>query len=165
MRHSSLNYCCKVNRQGSTVFETALVMPVYLLFIFVLLEFGHAMMVNNTIRSACRDGARIGTVEGTTTEMVQQRVEEVLASAVKPMHVQVFVKNANALDFGNPPTSDKAIEELPDLELTEAETRQLFVVRAKVPYQEVAILPVNFPLVGPFLQEVELTGQAFMRHE
>ena len=56
-------------------------------------------------------------------------------------------------------------DELPDLELTEAETRQLFVVRAKVPYQEVAILPVNFPLVGPFLQELELAGQAFMRHE
>ena len=115
------------------MFETALVMPVYLLFVFVLLEFGHAMMVNNTIRRACRDGARIGTVEGTTTQMVQQRVEEVLASAVKPMHVQVFVKNANAFDVGDPPTSDKAIEELPDLELTEAETRQLFVVRALKP--------------------------------
>ena len=70
------------------MFETALVMPVYLLFIFVLLEFGHAMMVNNTIRSACRDGARIGTVEGTTTEMVQQRFKEVCS----PGH---FVKIRN----------------------------------------------------------------------
>ncbi len=165
MRQTYRNYYCKVNRQGSTVFEAALVMPVYLLFVFVLLEFGHAMMVNNTIRSACRDGARIGTVEGTTTQMVQQRVEEVLASAVNPVHVQVFVKNANAFDVGDPPTSDEAIEKLPDLELIEAETRQLFVVRAKVPYQQVAILPVNLPLAGSFLQGVELTGQAFMRHE
>ena len=156
---------CKVARQGSTAIEAALIMPVYLLFIFVLLELGHAMMINNTIRSACRDGARIGTVEGTSTQMVQQRVEKVLGSAVNLMHVQVFVKNADAFDDGTPPASGDGIEELPDLELREAETRQLFVVRVKVPYQEVAILPVNLPLIGPFLQGVELAGQAFMRHE
>ena len=138
---------------------------VYLLFVFVLLELGHAMMINNTIRSACRDGARMGTVAGTSTQMVQHRVEEVLGSAVNPVHVRVFVKNANVFDDGTPPTGSDGIEELPDLELTEAETRQLFVVRAKIPYQDVAILPVNFPVIGSFLQRVELTGQAFMRHE
>ena len=97
--------------------------------------------------------------------MVQHRVEELLGSAVNPMHVQIFVKNADAFDDGTPPTSGDGIEELPDLELREAETRQLFVVRVKVPYQEVAILPVNLPLIGPVLQGVELAGQAFMRHE
>jgi hypothetical protein len=72
--------------------------------------------------------------------------------------VQIFVKNASSFDGGS--TAQGAeLEELPDIELSDTDSRTLFVVRAKVPYGSVAIVPM------PFLENVEIDAQAFMRHE
>ena len=60
-------------RRGTTVVETALVLPVFLLFVLGLIELGHAMMVSNVLRSACRQAARIGSTEGNTTAEVRSR--------------------------------------------------------------------------------------------
>lgn len=153
-------------RFGTTIVETALVLPIYLMFIFALIELGHAVMVNNLIRSACRTAARMGSTEGRTTADVEALVSQILARAIDPNVVDIMVKNADVYDSGGtPPTTSEGIEELPGLELSDAETRQMFLVRASVPYLSVAILPINVPYVGAFLKEIELSGQAFMRHE
>ena len=153
-------------RRGTAAVEAALVLPVFMLFIFALIEFGHAMMVNNVIRSACRDGARYGSTEGISTSDVENRVSQVVSGAVDPSHVQIYVKNADIYDDGGtPPTTGEGIEALPDLELTEAESRQMFLVRAKVDYYNAAIVPIDLPILGPFLKNITLEGQAFMRHE
>ena len=154
------------SRLGTTAVEAAIVLPVFLAFVFALLEFGHAQMVNNLMRKACREGARLGSTEGNTTAEVQAAVRQVLASAIDPNQLQVFVKNASVYDGGGPlPLTGPEIEALPNLELSEAEPRQMFLVRAKVPYQDIAIVPICIPYVGHFLDSVELQGQAFMRHE
>lgn len=154
------------DRHGTTAVEAALVLPIYILFVLAILEFGHAMMVSNVMRSACRAGARQGSTEGQSTAAVQARVEQVLGGAVNPDKVQVFVKNAGVFDgSGTVPASGSDIESLPDIELSDAESRQLFLVRAKVNYHDVAILPIDLPVLGPFLKNVTLDGQAFMRHE
>ena len=143
-----------------------MVLPVYLLFVFAILEFGHAMMVSNVMRSACRAGARLGSTEGQSTAAVEARVAEVIGGAVDPNKVQVFVKNADVYDDGGtPPTTGSGIEALPDIELTDAESRQMFLVRATVDYNDIAIVPIHLPILGPFLENVTLEGQAFMRHE
>ena len=57
----------------------------------------------------------------------------------------------------NPAAIDYSM--LSDLELSDAESRQLFVVHLQVEYNEVGI-------VGPyFLDGITLTGQSLMRHE
>ena len=155
----------RTERHGTTAIEAALVMPVYLLFIFALLEFGHAMMVNNVMRSACRAGARLGSTEGQSTSDVEARVRQVLSGAVNPNDVQIFVKDAGVFDSGGAPSSGEGVEALPNLEVSEAESRQMFVVRVKAAYSDVAIVPIEIPLLGTFLKEIELSGQAFMRHE
>ena len=53
---------------------------------------------------------------------------------------------------------------MPSIELNNAEPRQLFMVRARINYRDVAIVP-NIPYLGNFLDDVTLEGQAFMRHE
>jgi hypothetical protein len=151
-------------RRGTTVVETALVLPVFLLFVMGLIELGHAQMVKNVLRSACRQAARIGTTEGNTTADVQSRVIDVLDSAVDPEFVEVFVKDASSFDEGGATTDGGELEALPSIELAEAEPRQLFLVRAKVHYNDIAIVP-NIPYLGNFLEDVVLEGQAFMRHE
>lgn len=148
------------SRNGTTVVETAFVLPVFLFFVLALIEFGHAQMVNNTLRSACRAGARLGSTEGRSTAEVKQHVRNVLGSAIDVNAVQVFVKNGQDFDDGGSvPESGEGFESKPDIELDGAEPRQLFFIRAKVDYNDIALVPM------PFMDGVTLQGQAFMRHE
>lgn len=152
-------------RRGTTVVETALVLPVFLLFVLGLIELGHAQLVKHVLRASCRQAARMGTTEGKTTANVRTRVLEVLGTVVDADSVEVFVKDASPYDAGGtPPEGGSELEALADIELSEAEPRQLFMVRAKIEYGDVAIVP-NIPYLGAFLDDVVLEGQAFMRHE
>src|SRR5262249_48191994 len=107
----------------------------------------------------------MGSTDGVTSAQVKASVIQQLGTVVPTGAVTVYVKNANAYDNGStPPTSDSAIEALPDLELTAATERQLYLVRAKIPYHNVAIIP-NIPILGHFLDSYLIDGEAFMRHE
>jgi hypothetical protein len=153
------------NRGGTTVVETALVLPVFLLFMLGIIELGHAQMVKNVLRSACRQAARIGSTEGNSTSEVRDRVLQVLGSTIDPELIDVYVKDASPFDDGgDPPEGGQELEALSDIELADAEPRQLFMIRAKVHYSDIAIVP-NVPYIGRFLDDVVIEGQAFMRHE
>ncbi len=150
----------KATRQGTTTVETAVVLPVFLLLLFAIFEFGHAQFINNLLNSACRNAARMGAVEGTTTAQVENRVNQTLATVVPGDAVSVFVKDATVYDSaGSVPDTGSGLEDLPSVELSDAEPRTLFVVRARVAYSDIAIVPM------PFLEDVILDAQAFMRHE
>ncbi|MCA9235373.1 MAG: pilus assembly protein [Planctomycetales bacterium] len=147
-------------RRGTTVVETAVVLPVFLFLFLAIIEFGHAQMVANILNSACRVGARMGSTEGVSTADITARVNQTLGTAVDPANVSVFVKDASAFDSASPPdTTGVSIEALPDLEVDDAEPRQMFVVRAKVAYNDIALVPMDF------MNGVVLETQAFIRHE
>jgi hypothetical protein len=153
------------SRHGTTVVETALVLPVFLLFVLGLIELGHAMMVKHVLQSACRQAARIGSTEGHTTADVTAKTLAVLSPVVETNFVTVYVKDAGTFDSSaSPSTTGSDLESMPNIELTDADPRKLFMVRAKVKYQDIAIVP-NIPYLGSFLDDVTLEGQAFMRHE
>ena len=153
-------------RRGTTAVETAFVLPVFLLFVLGIIEFGHAQMVNHLLRSACRTGVRIGSTDGISTAQVKQRVLDHLSSAINPSAVTVYVKNASVYDQGGTaPTSASALEALPDIELSDAESRTLFLVRAIVNYNDVSVVPLSIPFLGNYLDNLNLQGQAFTRHE
>jgi hypothetical protein len=154
----------RLQRQGTTVVETALVLPVFLVFVLGIIELGHAQMVKNLLRSACREGARYGSTENHTTAQVTQRVRDVIGAAVEPNLIQIYVKDASIFDGSGSSTTGQALEGLPAIELGTAAPRSMFLVRAKVHYEDIAIVP-NIPFLGSFLDEVVLEGQAFMRHE
>jgi hypothetical protein len=148
------------SRRGTTIVETAVVLPVFLLLLLAIFEFGHAQLINNVLNSACRNAARLGAVEGTTTAQIEQIAVQSLGTVVPAGSVTVFVKDASVFDSaGSTPISGSDLESLPDIEVADAEPRTLFVVRAWVAYNDVAIVPM------PFLSSVILDGQSFMRHE
>jgi Flp pilus assembly protein TadG len=145
-------------RLGTTMVEVAVVLPVFLVFVFGLVEYGRLQMVNHMLKTACRAAARMGSTDGIDTATVQARVSQIMASAIDSTKLTVIVKNAGVFDeSGNPPASDVA--SLPDIELTEAEPRQLFLVRASVAYNDIALAPFSI------LEGARLHGQSFMRHE
>jgi hypothetical protein len=156
---------CIAMRRGTTIVETAVVLPVFLLFVLALIELGHAQMVKHVLRSACRQAARVGSTEGNSTSEVRQRALNLLSSCVDEEHVQIYIKDASSFDSGGaPPSTGTQLEGMANIELTDAAPRQLFMVRAKVRYEDIAIVP-NIPYLGSFLDHVVLEGQAFMRHE
>ena len=146
-------------RAGTTVVETAVVLPVFLLFVFAIFEFSHAQLVINMINDSCRNGARVGAVEGTTTSQVVTAINDVLKTVVPEDSMEIFVKDATVFDTGTPPETGSGIEALPDVELSNAEPRQMFAIRVRVHYNDIALVPM------PFMKDAILDGQAFMRHE
>ena len=100
-----------------------------------------------------------GAVEGTSTAQVAARINDTMTPVVAPENLSIFVNDASIYDMGTPPTTASGIEGLPGVELSSVEPRQMFVVRATLPYNDIALVPM------PFLKNVVLYSQAFMRHE
>jgi len=147
-------------RRGTSAVEAAFVLPILFFFVLAIIEFGHAQMVANLMQSACRSGARLGSTEGTTTAQVTQRVHQTLGSAVSTDSLNVFVNDASSMDTPDSDGSDASeIEAMPGVEVANAEPRQLIVVRATIPYNDIALVPM------PFMNGVVLGGQSFIRHE
>jgi Flp pilus assembly protein TadG len=147
-------------RRGTAAVEAAIVLPVYFLLLLGIIEFGHAQMVVNLLQGGCRAGARMGSTAGPTTANVVSHVKEVLGAGVNASKVTIYVQDAGALDTGGTwPTTDAQVQALPAIEVSTAKERQMFVVRASVPYNSIAVVPM------PFLKNYKLSAQCFMRHE
>jgi len=144
---------------GSTLVETAIILPVFFLFLFALFEVGHAYMVVNVLNAAATKAAREGIAEGVTTATVSARVLSTLSTAFDTSTVTVYVKDAGVFDTPgiDPTTIDYA--NLPSIQLINADPRQLFVVRVEVPYDTIAIFSPKW------ITGLTLKGQAVMRHE
>jgi len=148
------------NRRGTYIVEFAIVFPVFMMFITALIEFGHANLAINSLNNAARIGARMGTVQSITTAQVRTRVGEIMSSALRnTAAVHVYVKDASTFDTANVNPANIQYTSLPDIELSNAEASQMFLVRVEVPYNSVALIP-------PFwARNLNLAGQAVMRHE
>jgi hypothetical protein len=148
-------------RRGTAAVEFAMVLPVFLVFVFGLAEYGKAQMTANMLQNACRDAARWGSTEGVTTSEVQQRVRDLMAPAIgTAVPITVIVRDASVFDGEDPEVleTDEYVD-LPTVELSDAEPRQMFIVRASLSYDEASIIP------WPLLKNMTLTGMSFMRHE
>jgi len=70
------------NRRGNAVVEMALVLPMLLLLVFGITEFGRAWMTVNVMHTASREGVRLAVVTGPDVTAVETRVTEVCNAAV-----------------------------------------------------------------------------------
>src|SRR5262245_46976715 len=95
----------RCTRFGTTVVETALVLPVFLLFVLGIVEISRAVFVQHVLNGACRKAARLGSTDGITSAAVKAKTLEILGSAVKPTAVTVLVKNAGSFDSASPATT------------------------------------------------------------
>ena len=71
-------------RRGTAVVEFAIVLPIFFLMVFAMIEFGRMVMVRQVLTNASREGARIGVLDGATTAEVETQVENYLTSAAIP---------------------------------------------------------------------------------
>jgi hypothetical protein len=63
------------NESGATAVEFALVLPVILIFVFGIIEFGLLMFNKQVLTNACREGARAGVVVRSPRNQVNEDAE------------------------------------------------------------------------------------------
>jgi Flp pilus assembly protein TadG len=140
---------CRRNRQGAAAVEFALVAPVFFLMVFAIFEFGRAIMVQQVLTNAAREGARVAILDSPTPthDLVVSTVNTYLQSAGLPS-----ASASVAIDAG----SSHATEP------TDASVKYGAPVKVtvQIPYNSVSWLPIS-----RFFPNKNLTASTMMRRE
>lgn len=147
------------SRRGASLVEMAFVLPVFLLLVFALVEFGHALMVMNILTTVAKDAAHEGSFDGTSTADVVAFANQRLAAVLGEDKATVTVKNAATFESSDTDGATVDVTALSAVELNDLESRDLFLVHIEVPYNAVALLP-------PFwVDSITFRGDSIMRRE
>lgn len=83
------------DKEGQSLLEFALLLPILLLVLFGITEIGRAIMVTNVLYTASREGARLAAVSAVGDSLsVRARVVQVLDAAsitAKDINIQFFL--------------------------------------------------------------------------
>ncbi len=151
--------CGPRERRGATLVELAIVLPVFFMLVFAFIEFGHVFMTIHVLNSAAKQAARLGIGDNSTTAAVKQKASAILSSSLDPSLVTVEVLDGSVFDDPNVDPKNVNYSQLSEIDLSQAEPRQLFIVRCTLPYNSIAIL-------GPrWVKDLTIYGQSVMRHE
>lgn len=137
-------------RMGSAIVELAVVLPLFVLIVFGIVEFGRAMMVSQLLTNAARHGSRNAIIDGSTNAAITTDVKAFLSQAlsVPATDIQVNVEVEPAT--GNPDPVDN---------LSVAQSKDLVKIRVQVAFSDVAYM------AGNFMEGKNLEGYCVMRHE
>lgn len=137
-------------RRGVAAVEMAFVLPLFLMLVLGIVEFGRALMVGQLVTNSAREGARIAVITGSTNTEVEQHIEDFLIATTDVAATDVDVDITITPAPGNPD---------PGGQVAAAEKKDLITVRVQLPFDKVSFV------AGSFLNGKNLTGQASMRHE
>jgi len=170
-------------RWGATLVETALVLPVFLTMLFGVIELGRIFWVQNSLKLACQEAVRYGSVCGVTSDDVFGEVEARLGGTLDTENVSIIVKDASVYDTDGPyPHENLDADDFaalpdfgPEYPLEDLDPGTLILVRAEVSYQDITVLPVGLlsallsvvsdqPSTAVF-DDTMLNAYAFARHE
>lgn len=140
----------RIARRGAALVEMALVLPVFMMVLLGIIEFGRALWVANMVTNAAREATRMAVLDGSTNADVTQTAKDFLASTLSVGGTDVSVAIAITPADGNPN---------PAGECANANTRDLIDITITVPFDKVSLIP------GDYLAGKNLVGRSAMRHE
>jgi hypothetical protein len=132
---------CRRNRQGAAAVEFALVAPLFFVMVFGMIEFGRAIMVQQIITNAAREGARVAVLDSQTptASQVTSTVTTYLQNAgITGATVTINPTEPTTAGYGAPVT-----------------------VAVRIPYSSVSWLPAPWFLGG----SINLSASTVMRRE
>jgi len=91
---------------GQSLVEFALVIPIFLLVLFSIVDFGMAFHAWITVTNSAREGARIGSVHASAAA-IEQRVRDT-ATSLEQANLDVSVTNAD--DQGGQPGESVVVD-------------------------------------------------------
>lgn len=65
--------------RAAAAVELAVVMPLLLLMLFGIIEFGWTFMIYQSVTNAAREGCRVAVLEGSTDSEITNRIDEYLS--------------------------------------------------------------------------------------
>jgi Flp pilus assembly protein TadG len=136
-------------RRGAALVETAIVLPIFLIIIVGIVEFGRALMVAQLLNNAAREGTRVASMAGSTNASVDDAVRTFAASSIGVAADELAVTIEVTAAPGNPDPND---------DVSVAMKRDLIEVEVQVDFADVSYVP------GEYINGA-LRGQAAMRHE
>jgi len=91
------------SRRGASAVEFAVVAPIFFLLVFGMIEIGRAVMVQQIITNASREGARRAVLDGATASEVTSFVNTYLTNASLPSATITYPQgNPENAGFGAP---------------------------------------------------------------
>jgi Flp pilus assembly protein TadG len=138
MPNSKFSRRRRAERRGATMVEMAFVLPVFLLLVIGMIEFGRGMMVAALLTNAAHEGARAGVLDGAQSSDVTTAVNGYLTDAKLP--------NATITVTPNPPSGATAGQDV--------------TVTVSLPYSQVSWVPHP-----RFLGSATLSATSIMQRE
>ena len=140
----------RYSHDGQSLVEFALILPIFFLLLFGILDFGRAVYAYHTLNSAAREGARVAMVDQTITHIEDAVVSHAVALDVDASDVTLDWRTAFAPDAVNSCAGY--------LGTTDSVT---CLVTVNVEYTYGAITP----LIGNIVGEIDLVGESRMTVE
>lgn len=139
----------KRNRRGAALVEMAVCLPVLVMIVLGIIEFGRGMMVSELIYDGARVGARQAILASSTNDSVTQSVNTFLqATTVNAQAATITIAITPAA--GNPDPANQ---------IASAHTGDVCTVQVQIPYDQVSYIP------GTYLTGKMLSGTCSMLHE
>ncbi len=135
-----------VPRSGAALVEMAMVLPIFVVLLLGLVEFGRAIMVGQMVTNAAREGCRQAILDGSTNTAVDTFVKDFLQTSANVSRSDVTVN----ISIANPVAAGQ---------LSLATSRDLVTVAVSIPFTRVSYLPPSF------LGAASLSAASAMRHE
>lgn len=107
---------CRSKRKGVAAVEFAVVAPLFFLLVFGMIEFGRAVMVQQIITNASREGARLAVLDGSTSSEVKTAVVNYMQKAAITITADKVTVKAKGVEaepstagYGDPVTVNVSI--------------------------------------------------------
>src|SRR5882724_3749072 len=94
-------------RKGTTVVEVAIVIPVFFVFIFGLVEIGRAFMASHLLTNAARTGCRQGILSNATTSDIATAVDGALGQQGISGYTTTVAVNGVTADAASAQSNDE----------------------------------------------------------
>ncbi len=92
------------DRRGAAILELALLLPLLMMLVLGILEFGRALVVQEILTNAAREGARRAAISGASHDAALAAIDNYLANEGITGHTSSIVPNANTVAEGDPVT-------------------------------------------------------------
>ncbi len=147
------------DRRGVEIVELAMVLPIMVMLVLGIIEFGRAFQMAQLLTSAAREGARLGMLYNVVK---QQDIDNGITSANQKVRTDIrnFLNAAgvNTTNLEVLITKEDGETEV-SLDDYSAMTEQYFTLTVRVPFDDLAA-------VRPFfMHNATISGQITVRHE
>jgi hypothetical protein len=133
--------------RGQSLVEFALILPIFLLFIFGILDLGRAVYAYHTLNNAAREAARVAMVDQTFTHVQDAAIEQAVALGIQPADVTFDWRHANQPDVPNSCASLLGTNEVASCTV---------IVRVEYDYRAAT------PVIGDIVGDIAMAGESSM---